>query len=244
MQQSAKLQQQHEAELLNADPYNIEAQRKIEEAIRQEAVLENMESAMENMPEAFGSVHMLYVDTEVNGHKVKAFVDSGAQATISEFWLWWSRPRVCADVALLSRSVSRLRGAMWGHASARHSLRRYGARSRHGQDPRSSAQRADQDGQRSLPAVQFHHHGGASAYNALFLGRAIFGLTSAELTTTFPSQGKDVELLFGLDMLKRHQACIDLAKDALVIQGREIRFLSEHELPKSFGMAEEDELDE
>lgn len=35
-------------------------------------------------------------------------------------------------------------------------------------------------------------------------------------------------------MLKRHQAVIDLAKDALIIGGREIRFLSEHELPKSF----------
>lgn len=57
-------------------------------------------------------------------------------------------------------------------------------------------------------------------------------------------QGKDVELLFGLDMLKRHQACIDLQKDALVIQGREIRFLSEHELPKSFGADEDIELDE
>lgn len=52
MQNSAKLQQQREAELLNADPYNIEAQKKIEEAIRQEAVLENMETAMENMPES------------------------------------------------------------------------------------------------------------------------------------------------------------------------------------------------
>jgi DNA damage-inducible protein 1 len=52
MQASAKLQQQHEAQLLNDDPYNIEAQRKIEEAIRQEAVLENMETAWENMPES------------------------------------------------------------------------------------------------------------------------------------------------------------------------------------------------
>ena len=45
-------------------------------------------------------------------------------------------------------------------------------------------------------------------------------------------------------MLKRHQACIDLAKDALVIQGREIKFLSEHELPKAFQGDDNMELDE
>lgn len=32
-------------------------------------------------------------------------------------------------------------------------------------------------------------------------------------------------------MLKAHQACIDLGKGVLRIQNREVRFLSEHELP-------------
>ncbi|KAF8956718.1 hypothetical protein BDZ97DRAFT_154576 [Flammula alnicola] len=44
-------------------------------------------------------------------------------------------------------------------------------------------------------------------------------------------QGRDVDLLLGLDMLKAHQACIDLEKNVLRIQGREVSFLSEHELP-------------
>jgi DNA damage-inducible protein 1 len=33
-------------------------------------------------------------------------------------------------------------------------------------------------------------------------------------------------------MLKAHQACIDLQKGVLRIQDREVRFLSEHELPE------------
>jgi len=44
-------------------------------------------------------------------------------------------------------------------------------------------------------------------------------------------EGRDVDLLFGLDMLKAHQACIDLGKNVLRIQGREVKFLAEHELP-------------
>src|SRR6267154_363007 len=45
-------------------------------------------------------------------------------------------------------------------------------------------------------------------------------------------EGRHVDLLLGLDMLKAHQACIDLEKSVLRIQGREVRCLSEHELPE------------
>jgi DNA damage-inducible protein 1 len=47
-------------------------------------------------------------------------------------------------------------------------------------------------------------------------------------------------------MLKRHQACIDLEKNVLRIQGREVRFLAEHELPNKARQVEElaEEIDQ
>ena len=80
--QAQRAARQRELDALQADPLNPESQRRIEELIRQSAVEENMNNAMEYNPAAFGRVTMLYVDCAVNNVPIKAFVDSGAQSTI------------------------------------------------------------------------------------------------------------------------------------------------------------------
>ena len=74
--------EQYRRQQLNADPLNPEYQKQIQQEMQQEHINQNYATAVEEMPEAFGRVVMLYVPMEIEGVKVNAFIDSGAQSTI------------------------------------------------------------------------------------------------------------------------------------------------------------------
>jgi len=96
-----------EIALHTADPMDPEVQKKIAERIRLAAVQENLDNAMENLPEAFGRVTMLYVPLHINNQPVKAFVDSGAQITIMSHRC----AEACGITYLIdTRMTSQLRG--------------------------------------------------------------------------------------------------------------------------------------
>lgn len=57
--------------LLAANPMDVEVQKKIAEEIERKNIEENMTMAMEEHPESFAQVVMLWINLKVNGHHVK-----------------------------------------------------------------------------------------------------------------------------------------------------------------------------
>lgn len=175
-------QQEEEMALLYADPFDVDAQRKIEAAIRQKGIDENWAAALEYNPEAFARVVMLYVDMEVNGVPLKAFVDSGAQLTIIS--------RSCAERCGLLRLLdTRYRGIAHGVGQTE---------------------------------IVGRIHVAPIKIGSIFYPCSFTVLDSPNM-----------EFLFGLDMLRKHQCIIDLKENVLRVGGGEVAvpFLGEKDIP-------------
>lgn len=169
--------------MMNADPFDPETQRLIAEEIRQQNIDSNMEAAMEYHPESFGQVVMLYINCRVNGHPVKAFIDSGAQTTIMS--------QACAERCAIMRLV----------------------------DPRWAGVAKGVGTQRIIGRIHLVQ----------------IEIEGVFLTSSFSVlEEQPMDMLLGLDMLKRHQCLIDLKRNVLVMgtTGTETPFLGEGELPE------------
>lgn len=177
-QNSNAAAERDELRRLEADPDDPANQARILEIIRRQQIAENMQLAYEVTPESFASVTMLYIDMKVNGKKVQAFVDLGAQLTIIS-------PKLAEEVGIAHLIDTNFRGVA-----------------------RGVGQGAIEGKIHSVPIS--------------------VGDSGIQLPCSFYVMNTDVELLFGLDMLRRHQCVVDLKNDKLVVGGTvETRFLPE-----------------
>ncbi|KAN0039265.1 hypothetical protein ACTA71_001459 [Dictyostelium dimigraforme] len=90
-------EQRRVQELALKDPYGEEYQKLAYQYIQQQNIERNMQHAMEHTPEVFASVYMLYIECSINGHPLKAFVDTGAQQSIMS--------EKCAERCEISRII-------------------------------------------------------------------------------------------------------------------------------------------
>ncbi|KAH3901832.1 Ddi1p SCDLUD_001615 [Saccharomycodes ludwigii] len=154
---------------------------KLEEFAYQRIIDEQMAHALEYTPEVFTPVTMLFINLEINGHPVKAFIDSGAQTTIISTKL---AKETKLDRLIDKRFKGEARGVGKGEILGK-------------------------------------------------IHSAMVKIESQFVSCAFTVLDTNMDLLLGLDMLRRHLANIDLGRNVLKIAGIETPFLGEADIPKT-----------
>ena len=183
IRERVKREHQERMQRVTNDPLHPDNQKYIQEQIQQQNVDSNMQQALEQNPESFGHIVMLYIECLVNGVPVKVFVDSGAQSTIMST----ECAQRCNIMHLVDRRFS---GIAKGVGTAKIIGR---------------VHMAD-----------------------LQIGASLF-------TSSFTiMENQSIDMLLGLDMLRRHQSCIDLKENVLRIGNEVAPFLAEKDIPRDF----------
>lgn len=222
---------------LNADPFDIEAQAKIEELIAQKNVHESYENAMENNPEmVVGSVCMLYVQMEVNGVPLQAFIDSGAQMSIMSVTCAEKTGIMCGPRPAWPPTLPHPEKSSPGpFETFRGPCPRALSHARHSVTGlSSSAACCCITPPAAANPYNHYHHCIRRLLDKRFQGTAV-GVGTQKIigrvhqvpmrvgngflpcSITVLEKEQSMQFIFGLDMLKRHQCCIDLKRNRLVI---------------------------
>lgn len=179
---------------LHLNPMDEEANKYFGEKIQEQRIQEQYMQMMQYYPESLSRVLMLYIEIEINGVALQAFVDSGAQSSVMS--------GKCAEKCNLYKDIDkRFAGQVVGVGTGRTLGRVHLAMCKIGTDN-----------------------------------------FTISLTVMDDSQGlgdSNMEMLLGLDMLKRHRCSIDLAEGKLYFEGASGRvstpFLHEKDLPETKG---------
>lgn len=173
---------QEEYRRLMEHPDTPENKKRLSELEDQQIIDEQLRNAYEYTPEVFTTVTMLYINLEINGTPVKAFVDTGAQMTIMSTRL---AEKTGLTKLIDKRFIGEARGVGVGKIIGR-------------------------------------------------IHQALVKIETQFIPSSFVVLDTQIDLLIGLDMLKRHQACVDLRRNVLTIADIETQFLGEADIPKEF----------
>ncbi len=227
---STTIESQKEMEMqkrLRMNPMDEEANAYFGEKIRKQNVQDQYYRMMEEFPESMGRVLMLYIDAKVNNHPIQAFVDSGAQMSMSVCYCFFVE--VCVIYLYVTKNsfflfyfqyiVAIMSSKCAEQCGILHFL-----------DDRFAGMAVGVGTGKILGRIHIAQVQIADHY---------FPCTITIMDSEEGLGDKNMDFLLGLDMLKRHRCNIDLAKNALVFRVGdnrfETKFLHEKDLDESKG---------